>query len=80
MNQSFPKEVEARVREACNKHPQVVDQIYSFLVRTLGKEFVHEIPLLSKEDQVQACIDHLQIGVEVGDIRMKDIEALIAVS
>ena len=77
MNESFPKEVEARVREACVKNSRVIEHIYSFLSHELGKESVQDILELSKEDQTEACLNHLRIGVEVGDIQLKDIEALI---
>ncbi len=77
MNESFPKEVEARVREACKKNSRTIEHIYSYLVNELGKEFLQDILQLTKEDQVEACLNHLRIGVEVGDIQLKDIETLI---
>ncbi len=78
MNESFPKEVEARIREACNKNPQTIKHICDFLAEELGKEAVSDIELLQLEDQIQACLNHIAIGFEVGDIRMKDIDNLLS--
>ncbi len=78
MQETLPKEVEERIREACKETDENTKKLYDFLVGRLGKEAVSEIPLLSKEDQIQACLDHIIIGFEVGDIVKEDIEHIIS--
>lgn len=55
----------------------LLDKVYCLLKDKIKDSLDSNFTLISPEAKQQACIEHLVIGLMAGDIKRKDVEALL---
>lgn len=67
----------AALRQACTENPKHIKKIISFLDPILGSDAADEIRDFDADDQLRVCLEHVGIGLSVGDISEDDVWKLV---